>query len=75
MALLLRCLQELRRKNGDENWLVHSAPPCLTMQATLFPELHENAPVELPATVPTWRRGQTSRAVASSIASSELAFV
>ena len=47
MALLLQCLQQLRRKTGDENWFVHSAPPWLTTQATLFPELHGNRAVEL----------------------------
>ena len=54
MALLLQCLQQLRRKSGDQNWLVHSVPPRLTTQATLFPELHENGPAEL--SVP--RQGQ-----------------
>jgi hypothetical protein len=47
MALLLQCLQQLRRKNGDQNWFVHSVPPWLTTQATLFPELPENRPVDL----------------------------
>ena len=55
MALLLRCLQDLRRKNGERNWFVASVSPWLAAEDIQSPDVHGNTCAEI--SIPQEREG------------------